>query len=185
MKSILKVGAYIVLLTSIACASSKNNATAEEIAALDQMISNKQFEIQANWAQPMATQSFNSIANAGLLPPGSTASRIDISGTGGYFRMVGDSVMADLPFFGERRMGGYYNQNKTGIIFEGIPKDLSFSPNKKGVGQTMRFTISEKSEGFQVIAQLYPNGTARLTVSSTHRTNMWYQGNLSEYKEEE
>lgn len=184
MKSIIKLGAYIVLLTSIACASSKNNATPEEIAALDQMISNKQFEIKANWAQPMATQSLNSIANAGLLPPGSTASRIDISGTGGYFRMVGDSVMADLPFFGERRMGGYYNQNKTGIRFEGIPKDLSFSSNKKGDGQTMRFTISEESEGFQVIAQLYPNGTARLTVASTHRTNMWYQGNLSEYEEE-
>ena len=184
MKSIVKIGVYIVLLTCIACASSKNNATPEEIAALDQMISNKQFEIKANWAQPMVTQSLNSIANAGLLPPGSTASRIDISGTGGYFRMVGDSVMADLPFFGERRMGGYYNQNKTGIRFEGIPKDLSFSPIKKGDGQTMRFTISEASEGFQVIAQLYPNGTARLTVSSTHRTNMWYQGKLSEYKEE-
>nr|WP_297788749.1 DUF4251 domain-containing protein [uncultured Allomuricauda sp.] len=185
MKSIIKIGAYALLLFSMACVSTKSRATPEEIAAFDKMIDHKHFEIKALLAQPLATQSLNSIANAGLLPPGSTASLIDISGTGGYFRMVGDSVMADLPFYGERRMGGYYNQNKTGIQFEGIPVELSFSPTKNGAGQTMRFTIDHESEGFQVIAQLYPNGKARLTVSSTHRTNMWYQGNLSEYKKEE
>ena len=185
MKSLIKIGAYTLLLFALACASSKDKATPEEIAAFDNMIAQKHFEVKVLLAQPMATQSLNSIANAGLLPPGSTASRIDVSGTGGYFRMVGDSVMADLPFYGERRMGGYYNQNKTGIQFEGIPEELSFSPIKNGTGQTMRFTIDHESEGFQVIAQLYPNGRARLTISSTHRTNMWYQGNLSEFKEEE
>ena len=174
-----------MLLVSVACASSKNQASPEAIAALDKMIADQQFEIDANWAQPMASQGLNSIANAGLLPFGSTASRIDISGSGGYLRMVGDSVKADLPFFGERRMGGYYNQNKTGILFEGIPKDLSFSPNKKDSGKTMRFNISGDTENYQVIAQLYPNGNARLTVSSSHRTNIWYQGNLSEYKKKE
>lgn len=184
MKSIVKVGAFLLLLIMFACASSKNQATPEEIAALDRMISDQQFEIEANWAQPMASQGLNSIANAGLLPYGSTASRIDISGTGGYLRMVGDSVKADLPFFGERQMGGYYDQDKAGIKFDGIPKDLSFSANKKDTGKTMRFTISQESENFQVIAQLYPNGKARLAVSSSHRTNIWYQGNLSEYKEE-
>ena len=185
MKSIVKFGAYLLLLVSVACASSKNQASPEAIAALDKMIADQQFKIDANWAQPMASQGLNSIANAGLLPFGSTASRIDISGSGGYLRMVGDSVKADLPFFGERRMGGYYNQNKTGILFEGIPKDLSFSPNKKDSGKTMRFNISGDTENYQVIAQLYPNGNARLTVSSSHRTNIWYQGNLSEYKKKE
>ncbi|MBW8198311.1 DUF4251 domain-containing protein [Flagellimonas abyssi] len=185
MKSIIKFGAYLLLLVSVACASSKDQASPEAIAALDKMIADQQFEIAANWAQPMASQGLNSIANAGLLPFGSTASRIDISGSGGYLRMVGDSVKADLPFFGERRMGGYYNQNKTGIMFEGIPKDLSFSPNKKDSGKTMRFNITEDSESYQVIAQLYPNGNARLTVSSSQRTNIWYQGNLSEYKKKE
>ncbi|AEM72175.1 secreted protein [Allomuricauda ruestringensis DSM 13258] len=184
MKSIVKVGAFLLLLTTFACASSKSHATPEELAALDKMLSNKQFKIEAKWAQPMASQGLNSIANAGLLPPGSTASRIDVSGSSGYLRMVGDSVKANLPFFGERQMGGYYDQDKAGIKFEGIPKNLSFSSNKKDTGKTIRFTISQESENFQVIAQLYPNGKARLAVSSSHRTNIWYQGNLSEYKEE-
>jgi len=185
MKSILKFGVYLFLLMSVACASSKDQSSPEAIAALDKMIQNQQFQIDANWAQPMASQGLNSIANAGLLPFGSTASRIDISGSGGYLRMVGDSVEADLPFFGERQLGGFYNQNKAGIKFEGIPKDFSVSPNKKDSGKTMRFNISNESENYQVIAQLYPNGNARLTVSSSHRTNIWYQGDLSEYQKKE
>lgn len=185
MKFILKIGAYLLLLVSVACASGKDKATPEEIAAFDKMISDQRFEIRPSWAQPMASQGLNSIANAGLLPLGSTASRIDITGIGAYFRMVGDSVEADLPFYGERQMGGFYDQDKAGIKFKGIPKNLSFTPNKKGDGQTMRFQISQDSENFQVFAQLYPNGKGRLTVSSTHRTNIWYQGNLSEYEEEE
>ena len=185
MKSIVKFGAYLLLLGFVACASTKNEESPEAIAALDKMISDQQFEIDATWAQPMASQGLNSIANAGLLPFGSTASRIDISGSGGYLRMVGDSVKADLPFYGERRMGGYYNQNNAGIKFDGVPKDLSFSSNKKDSGKTMRFNITEDSESYQVIAQLYPNGNARLTVSSSQRTNIWYQGYLSEYKKKE
>ncbi|WP_318308537.1 DUF4251 domain-containing protein [Flagellimonas crocea] len=185
MKTILKMGGYLMLVITLACSSSKNTATPEEVAALDQMISDQKFEIKANWAQPMATQSLNSIANAGLLPPGSTVSRIDVSSSRGFLRMKGDSIMADLPFFGERRMGGYYNQNNTGIKFEGVPEDLSFTPIKKGQGQTMRFNINQDTEGYQVIAQLYPNGTARLMVASNYRTNIWYQGNLSKFKEEE
>ncbi|MCK0159598.1 DUF4251 domain-containing protein [Allomuricauda sp. F6463D] len=184
MNSIVKITACILLCLTIGCVSSKSKATPEEITVLENMIANKHFEVRAKWAQPMASQSLNSIANAGLLPPGSTASQIDVSGTGGYFRMKGDSVMADLPFYGERRMGGYYNQNKTGIIFNGIPKELTFSSNNNGAEQTMRFSIKEKSEGYQVQAQLYANGTARLTISSTHRTTMWYQGNLSKHKKE-
>ncbi|MDF0705750.1 MAG: DUF4251 domain-containing protein [Bacteroidota bacterium] len=184
MKSILKYGAFLLLLVVAACATGRNNATPEEIAELENLISNQRFEIRATWAQPMASQGLNSIANAGLLPPGSTASRIDITGATAYLRVVGDSVMADLPYFGERRMGGYYNQDKAGIKFEGIPENLTFEPLKKGDGKTMSFTIDQDSEGFQVYAQLYPNGNARITISSTHRTNIWYQGNFREYEEE-
>jgi len=185
MKAILKIGTFILMLTIIACSSTKSTATPEEMAAMEKIISTKQFEIKTNWAQPMASQSLNNIAAAGMLPPGSTASRIDISSTGGYLRMMGDSVKADLPYFGERQMGGGYNQGNTGIKFDGIPEDLSIEPNKKGDGKIIQFNINNKTEAFQVIAQVYPAGMARLTVSSSQRDNIWYQGDLSEYKEEE
>lgn len=112
MKSIVKVGAFLLLLTTFACASSKSHATPEELAALDKMLSNKQFKIEAKWAQPMASQGLNSIANAGLLPPGSTASRIDVSGSSGYLRMVGDSVKANLPFLENAKWEGIMIKTK-------------------------------------------------------------------------
>lgn len=182
MKTLLKSTVLFLGALVISCASS-SKATPEEIAALDEMVSNKHFEVTALWAQPLASQSLNSIANAGLLPQGSTASRIDISGSRGYLRVVGDSVMADLPYFGERRMGGYYSANRTGIQFKDVPKEFSIDPAEKGTGYMVKFTVNDGAENYQVIAQLYPNQTARLTVASSHRTNIWYQGNLSEYKE--
>ena len=172
----------MAIVLTASCASTYK-ATPEEVAALDQMVTNKHFEITATWAQPMASQSLNSIANAGLLPQGSTASRIDISGTGGYLRMVGDSVMADLPYFGERRMGGYYDPKQVGIKFKSIPKEYSLEPATKGAGYFLKFKVNEGTEAYQVVAQLFPNRTARIAMSSSHRTNIWYQGNLSAYEE--
>lgn len=184
MRAIFKLGLLGILLIFTACASSKTSATPEEIAAFEKMVANKQFEINAAWAQPMATQSLNSIANAGLLPPGSTANRIDVTGTGGYLRMWDGRVKADLPFFGERRMGAAYSSDKVGIKFDGEPTDLTFEPAKKGDGYTLKFNITEGVESFQVVANLYQNQSARLMVASSQRTNIWYQGNLSEYTPE-
>ena len=56
MKFILKIGAYLLLLVSVSCASGKDKATPEEIAAFDKMISDQRFEIRPTWAQPMASQ---------------------------------------------------------------------------------------------------------------------------------
>lgn len=184
MKTMIKWGMFLSLAVAMSCASS-SKATPEEKAALDKMVTEKQFEVKATWAQPMANQSLSNIANAGLLPPGSTANRIDITGTGGYLRVVNDSVKAELPFFGERRMGGGYNTKDTGIHFEGIPKDFSLEPMQKMEGYTLKFSISEGAEAYQVVAQLYPNRSARLAVASSQRTNIWYQGTLAPYTEED
>lgn len=185
MKTRTTYGFALLMLLAMACASGpRSQATPADLAAFEKLISDKSFQIDASWAQPMASQGLNSIANAGLLPRGSTAGRIDIGGSGGYLRIVGDSVMADLPYFGERQMGGAYNPQKSGILFNGIPKEFSIEPNKKGDGKTIRFNISQNQEGYRVIAQVYPSNHTTITIASTHRTTIWYQGTVSEYERE-
>ncbi|SFC28957.1 protein of unknown function [Flagellimonas taeanensis] len=185
MKTRTTYGFALLMLFVMACASGpRSQATPAELAAFEKMISDKSFQVDASWAQPMASQGLNSIANAGLLPRGSSASRIDIAGSGGYLRIVGDSVMADLPYFGERQMGGAYNPQKGGIQFNGIPKEFTIEPNKKGDGKTLRFNISQNQEGYRVIAQIYPSNYTTITIASTHRTTIWYQGTVSEYERE-
>ncbi|RUA17481.1 MAG: hypothetical protein DSY83_03950 [Flavobacteriia bacterium] len=185
MKTRTTYGFALLMLLAMACASGpRSQATPAELAAFEKLISDKSFQIDASWAQPMASQGLNSIANAGLLPRGSTASRIDIGGSGGYLRVVGDSVMADLPYFGERQMGGAYNPQKGGIQFNGIPKEFTLEPNKKGDGKTVRFNITHDQEAYRVIAQIYPSNFSSITIASTHRTTIWYQGTVSEYDPE-
>ena len=183
MKMFVKSISVFMLILVFGCASSsKFSATAEEKEFLNTLIANRSFEINADWASPMATQSLTSVANAGLIPPGSTVTRINITGTASYLRIMGDSVKAQLPYYGERQMGGgIYNQNKTGIQFEGIPRDFSVLSNPKSNGQTMKFTISENGESFDVTAELFPSLSSTITIASSHRTTIWYNGFLSEF----
>nr|WP_298926338.1 DUF4251 domain-containing protein [uncultured Allomuricauda sp.] len=182
MKPFEKYIISMLIVITAGCASNpKSTATTQEIEAINRLVSEKSFEIKANWANPLATGSINSIANAGLLPVGSTANRIDLSGSASYLRVIGDRVEANLPYFGERQMGGTYNSNNIGIQFEGVPKDFEIVPNKKTQGYTMRFTISAATETYQVVAQLTPSFSSSLNINSTHRTAIWYTGNVGEY----
>lgn len=185
MKKFEKYIIAVLIVVAIGCASNpKPSVTAEEIETLNKLVTEKSFQIQANWANPLATGSINNIANAGLLPPGSTANRIDLSGSASFLRVTGDKVEANLPYFGERQMGGVYNNNNTGIQFEGVPKDFEIVPNKKTQGYTMRFTISAATETYQVVSQLTPSLSSTLSINSTHRTAIWYIGRVGPFAKE-
>ncbi len=183
MRLLLSLGCLFSLLLILGCASTpKPEASDEQIQDLAGLIFEQSFEIEANWAIPLATGSLTSIANAGLLPPGSTLNRIDLFGNSSYLRVTKDSVKAQLPYYGERQMGGgTYGNNQYGIQFEGIPKDFEIVPNKKKRGYTMRFTISTQTETFQVAALLFPDQSSTININSTHRTPIGYRGRVSEY----
>lgn len=179
MRTVSIFGVLLFLLLCTGCASGpRTQANPAEMAALDHAVSDGEFEILASWAQPMPSQGLNSISNAGLLPPGSTAGRIDIAGTGGFLKMVGDSAIADLPFFGERHMGGGYSSEGSGIKFSGIPENYSMGPIKKGDGYTMQFNIRNGQETFRVLAHILASRYASVSIASSHRSTIWYQGRL-------
>lgn len=179
MRAVSICGILMLLLIFTGCASGpRTQATPSEVAALDGAISQGRFRIEATWARPMASQGLNSIADAGLLPPGSTLGRIDIGGSGGYLEMVGDSAIADLPYFGERHMGGRYRPEGDGIKFADIPNGYSLGPLKKGDGYTMEFTIGDPQENYRVLAQIHASRYVSFSIASSHRSTIWYQGRL-------
>ncbi|RDY61508.1 DUF4251 domain-containing protein [Flagellimonas nanhaiensis] len=182
MPTILKFYCVLIMVLAVGCASNpKHKSTPDQIENLNALVMGKSFEINANWARPMATRTMNAIGNAGLIPPGSTLNRIDITGTASYLRVLGDSVKAQLPYYGERQMGGVYNLNKIGIQFEGIPEDFSIISDSKSEAQIMDFSITEDGESFRVTALLYPSLSSTITIVSSHRNTIWYSGYLSEY----
>lgn len=184
MRTLLRLGIWILMVAAMGCGGTKTIASAEEIEALDNLVANRSFEIQARWAKPMPSQALNSISNARLLPYGSNANRVDITGNSSYLRLVDNRVEADLPYFGERQMSGGYDPQRTGIQFEGTPENLQIQQNSKTKGYTMRFDINNGIESFQVVAQLMPSRASSFSIISSHRTQIRYDGTLSEYKEE-
>ena len=69
----------ICLFTLYACQSTKIDATPKQTQLQKEFAETTAFKINSNWANPMATASMNALSNSGLIAPGSSAGRIDIS----------------------------------------------------------------------------------------------------------
>ncbi|MBS9463461.1 DUF4251 domain-containing protein [Flagellimonas sp. 389] len=172
----------LLLFIFVGCASQqKNTATTEEIEKLDKLIAEMAFEIKARWARPLVSNSLNSIANAGLLPLGSTANQIDLIGTSSHFRIIGDSVTANLPYFGERQMGAAYNSANGGIQFSGMPRNLKIVKQENGKGYKLDFQINNNTETYDVNVNIHPNLQSRININSSHRNVISYSGRVYTY----
>ncbi len=177
----LKYG--IVMLVSalfiVACGSGKKAAYTEaEMEAFKNLLESKSYVFKGRWANPMASQSLNAIANAGLLAPGNTVGRIDILNSNNTMEFKGDSIIAQLPYFGERRLGGGYNLSNTGVNFKNIPTDFELVFDEKRKGYVIDFSINNGTENYNVSGIFYPNKTANIFVNSTQRMAIRYSGDL-------
>lgn len=173
----------VVFLIQINCMSQKKEAP-QSNQLLNKLITEKVFEIESQWALPMTTSAYSQVANSGLLPPGSSAGRVSIIGGSNYFRMQKDSVFAYLPYFGERQMGGGYGSNNGGIQFEGIPKKLEITVNKKG-GYNIKFSIDDKeniTETYKVYIKVSNNLNTNMSISSNQRLSIKYRGRIDKKK---
>ncbi|MGB5370884.1 MAG: DUF4251 domain-containing protein [Flavobacteriaceae bacterium] len=165
-----------ILLVQGCGAVSKN--TLAETKALDELVVSKRFEIESDWALPLATNSLNSIANAGLLPPGSSANRISLVGNPNYLKVQGDSISAYLPYFGEQQMGAGYNNEGIAVQFKGVPVSYEVVKHQNRQRYEINFVIRNKTETYTVNLLLYPKKASVINVISTHRFMIRYEGRV-------
>jgi len=173
----VSVLALLLLLTDCGT-SNKVVYSAEELTAFRSGLAGKSFEVQADWAFPLMTQGLTQVADAGLFMPGSNASRIDLVGNPNHLRISGDNIAVNLPFFGERRMGGGYGNQDNGIQFEGVPERYTETWEENKGRSHIAITFKQNAETFQVDLWLFPGGTAQINVNSSHRTSIRYTGHL-------
>ncbi|MDP5060524.1 MAG: DUF4251 domain-containing protein [Maribacter sp.] len=180
MRTILVfIFAYSVLL---GCSSSKN--VISDTHAIHDLVASKQIEFIATSTNPTVTQSLTAVANSGLIPPGSTISRIDLTGTGNYLKIFGDSVSANLPYYGERQFGGGYGAT-SGIEFKGLPEHYTQAFNSDKQKYVISFQVSDKSDRYTVYIDIYPNKSSLVSVNMANRNAIQYNGNVNAIKEEE
>jgi hypothetical protein len=170
---------YSILL---GCSSSKN--VISDTHAIHGLVASKQIEFMAKSANPTVTQSLNAVANSGLIPPGSNISRIDLMGTRNYLKIFGDSVSANLPYYGERQFGGGYG-SATGIEFNGLPDDYTQAFNNDKQKYTISFQITDRSDRYTIYIDIYPNKSSIVSVNMANRNAIQYNGNVNAIKEDE
>ncbi|MEM9143082.1 MAG: DUF4251 domain-containing protein [Bacteroidota bacterium] len=161
--------------------SLKGVEAAKAHARLDALVQQRSFEIVADWAMPQMTNSMTSVANSGLLPPGSAGNRINLIGNPNYLRIQSDSVSAYLPYYGERQMGaGYNSTDRNAITFNGVPKDFEIVKKKRDPGYDVTFGINNETEFYTVQLSLFPNLTGQIIVNSSQRFVIRYSGDIKE-----
>jgi hypothetical protein len=176
MKTFLWILGCVVLLSS--CSSTKGVVDPVKAQQLKEWIDNKQLTIYAKTASPIATAEMNQLNS--LLVQGSTPNHILLTGGQDYFRMSGDSIAADLPYYGVRQLGGEYNQKRGGIKFKGVYNSYKVDYNEKKQMYTLRYRINDNRESFNVVVKIFTNWKANMYINTSHRTAINYQGHIKE-----
>ena len=173
-----KVAILSVVIALCACGSSGTITEGRENMGPQMVADWQNFRFEADWAQPLVTTSMTRIANAGMLPAGSTASRINLIGNTNYLQISGDSVEAYLPYYGEQQMSAAYNNSDNGIQFKGLARNMEITRKEGQAGYQIKFKIKEVTELFQVNVAVFSNKKCIVNIRSSHRHPIRYDGNL-------
>lgn len=179
----MKVSSFFSMLLLVilsSCGGAKNNAsTPEQITAIKELLDSKEYRIENQWAMPTVSSSMMRLANSGLAGPGSNVQRINLIGNTNYLEVKGDSVKAYLPFFGERQMGGGYNSEGEGIQFEQVVTDMKTEYVEAKKRYLVTFSANNGTESFDINLLVYPNNKTSLSVNSSQRDFITYDGTIS------
>ena len=184
-KKILLLGMVLGLFWS--CGGTKS---AESIAlknhqfeALKTLVASKSFVFNAETAYPMQSYDVMRVTSSLLRNTGNSAGRISVTGNGDYITIKGDTVQAELPYFGEVRVVTSMDPRDSGIHFKGVPSTFDITENEKKQMLRLEFNIREKIEQYSVIMNLYPNKHATVFINCMNRTSIRYDGKLSAFEE--
>ena len=156
MKALFIYASFVVLFLTASCSSLKN--TPENIQKLTGKIQNKDFTIVAKYANPMRGRQIY------------LSTEYDL-------QITNDSVFAFLPYFGVAYVAPY-DAMEGGIKFAEPVIDYTIKPNKKSDGWNIRLKVKAKEGIYDILMNVFNNGSATFTVSSYNRDNITFDGEV-------
>ncbi|MEP2280088.1 DUF4251 domain-containing protein [Maribacter sp.] len=178
----MRTSILLIFALSIIAGCKTSKTTISDSHPIHALVTSQNFEFTATSASPMVTQSMTAIANSGLIAPGNTVSRIDLNGNGGFLKIEGDSVSANLPYYGERQFGGGYGTT-AGIEFNGLPDNYIQEFNNDKQKYTIIFQINDSSDRYMVYVDIFPNMSSVVSVNMANRNAIQYNGRVNSSKE--
>ncbi|MFD1061838.1 DUF4251 domain-containing protein [Winogradskyella litorisediminis] len=166
-------------------AQSRKERKAEKKAQLETkyqelkgLIDSKQFMFEANWAIPLG----NDVSNIGLNIPGGGAvfqgGRVDISNNSNFLKLNGASADLFLPFFGRVFVPDITSSSR-GIQFKGEIQDYTVDYNKKKKRAIVKFNAKNYGDFLKFILNISASGKTTVSVNSTKRQSITYDGFLA------
>ncbi|MEP2239046.1 MAG: DUF4251 domain-containing protein [Maribacter sp.] len=174
----MKTSILFIFALSIVAGCKSSKTMISDSHAIHALIASKHIEFTATSASPMVTQSMTAIANSGFIAPGNTVSRIDLNGNGNFLKIAGDSVSANLPYYGERQFGGGYGTT-SGIEFNGLPDNYIQEFNSDKQKYTISFQINDSSDRYTVYVDIFPSRSSVVSVNMANRNAIQYNGSVS------
>lgn len=160
----LIMGLFLILVS--ACAGGKDaSGEFQDYQRLEELISSREFQIENQWANPLAGTAINLIGNAN------------------YIRFMGDSVAVALPYFGVRHSGGGYGSDG-GITFKGPLENLQITENPEEEEIIIEFEGDNGTEILDFYIKLFSNFDTSTTVNSSERDPISYRGEITDLPEE-
>ena len=163
----------------------RNELKEIQLENVRKLVEGRSFKFLAEAAYPMQTYDVLQVTNALLRNTGNTGSRISLIGNGDHLTFKDEKAIAELPYFGEIRMGTTINQQKGGINFNSTPINFEILENERKKMLTVNFDIRSKTETFEIAMKIYPNKNAVMYVSSINRTSIRFDGKVLELLKEE
>ncbi|MGI9547184.1 MAG: DUF4251 domain-containing protein, partial [Flavobacteriaceae bacterium] len=114
----------IISLLSCGVYGQKTQKEGSE-TSLETLVEAREFRIESDWARAQPNSGMNAVANSNLQNPGSSGNRFNLIGNQNFLEVKGDSVMAFLPYFGEKQFGGGHYSGQNAIEFKGVPEKIS------------------------------------------------------------
>ena len=173
-------GLILCLLMLYSCQTTKSAASDKQSQLQQEFARTLAFEVRSNWASPKTTSGMNALNNSGLIAPGNSVGRFDISRNSNYMTLDSTKVAVFLPFYGERQMRVDRNNDDNSISYTGDVKNLTVKYNEKKKRYDISFTMTKTIETFDVTIELFENLSTRTSINSTHRTGIVYDGYAKE-----
>ena len=157
MKTQLIYTVLVVLFFMASCSSTK--PTVEKTLDVKNKVQSKDFTLNVNYANPMSGH--------------------NVYLTSGYdLRIKNDSAFAYLPYYGRAYSASYGGDG--GIQFAEPMSGYIVEENKKSDRWNIHFSVKSKVDSYVVYIHLFNNGTATVSVNSTNRQTITFNGELKD-----
>lgn len=92
-------------------------------------------------------------------------------------RLLGDSIVSYLPYFGVAYRADYPASQESPLVFKSAVADYRMTPGRKDA-YLISFKTRRNLELLQYQMEIFSNGNASLTVQSTDRETIMFNGQL-------